>query len=395
MRQAIASRIASGQYRPGDLIPTEMLFCEEFGVSRITVRQAFDVLVRDGLVERFRGRGTFVCRNPAPRSAKRSPMISVLLPNAIGSFMAQLVGGIESGLRARGYDLHLAIAHERLEHEAELVRELITKRVAGALLFTCDTEGPVNPNCMEYLRVREAGIPMLFVDRYLPPLPIGYVVTDGRAGMRQLVDHLLDLGHTSVGYMDHAVEATAVTERRRGFHEALEARRLAPRCVIRVDRPREDVDDVDLAYRAMKAHLAGIGLGAGAAEGAAAGLPTAFVGCNTYYAIGMFRALKEAGLRVPEDVSLAGFDDVPEAAVLEVPLTVFRAPVAEMGRVAAERLIDLIEADAEAGAVSSANGGTAGTGENVRIELPGRLVVRASSGVLSKEASPNGAAVSA
>lgn len=377
VRETLAARIASGHYRAGEMIPPEMELCTEFGVSRITIRQAFEVLVRDGLVERFRGRGTFVTRNPTRRPVNARPLITVVLPNAIGSFMAQLVGGIESGLRSRGYDLHLAIANDRLDHEASLIRELVSRHVAGALVFTCDTPGQVNPNCMEYLRVREAGIPMLFIDRYLPPLPVGYVVTDGRVGMRSLVDHLLDQGYTRIGYMDHAIEATSVIDRRRGFQEAMAARGLAPECVIRVDRPRENVDDVELGYRAMKAYLERpqpTVASSFAGAGPASRLPRALVGCNCYYAIGMFRALKEAGLRVPEDVAVVGFEDVPEAAVLEVPLTVFRAPTQEMGRAAAERLIDLIQ--------------SGGTGEETRIELPGSLIVRESSVAGTRSAVP-------
>ena len=356
VRQAIADQITAGQYKPGDLIPSEHELCEKFGVSRIVIRQALGALTNEGLVERFPGRGTFVRQRATGAQGNGRSVISLVLANAIGSFMAQVVRGVDSAVRAAGMDLHLAISYDRADEEARLIRELVDKRAAGALVFTCDTPGPANPNCLDFLRVREAGIPILFVDRYLSQLPIGYVVTADEAGMRQLAEHFIALGHTKIGYMDHAVEVTSVTARRAGFFGALRSHRLHAECVLHVDRSREgDKDDAALAYTAMREYLA-----------TGKPLPTAMVGCNSYYTIGMFRALKEAGVSVPEDVALAGFDDLPEAAVLEVPLTVLRAPVEEMGRIAAQNLIKLIESGA--------------TGEDVHVMLPGELVVRESCG---------------
>jgi len=358
VRETLAQRIASGQYKVGQMIPSEHELCASFKVSRITIRQALGALANDGLLERHPGRGTFVKEPPKPESASKK-VITLVLANAIGSFMAQVVRGVESEVRAAGYDLHLAISHDRLDEEARLINDLITKRVAGSLLFTCDTEGPVNPNCLQYLRVIESGIPLLLVDRYVATLPVGYVVAADEAGMRTLTEHMINLGHKRIGYMDHAVDVTSVVDRRRGYTGALIDHRLHPDVVLRVDRPRAGLGDTELAYQAMKDFLA-----------TGKKLPTAMLGCNSYYVIGIQRALKEAGIRVPDDIALAGFDDLPEAAVLEVPLTVLRAPVEEMGRVAARKLLALIE--------------HGGSGQDVQIKLPGELVIRESCGAPSR-----------
>lgn len=354
VRETLAQRIATGVYQVGQMIPSEHELCESFKVSRITIRQALGALATEGLLERHPGRGTFVCERKKNDSGAQK-VITLVLANAIGSFMAQVVRGVESEVRAAGYDLHLAISHDSLDEESRLINEVIAKRVAGALLFTCDTEGPVNPNCFQYLRVREAGIPLLLVDRYITSLPVGYVVAADEAGMRKLTEHMISLGHKRIGYMDHDVDVTSVADRRRGYTGALMDHLLHPDVIIRVDKRREKTGDSDLAYQAMKDFLQ-----------THKKLPTAILGCNTYYAIGMMRALKEAGIRVPEDVALAGFDDLPEAAVLEVPLTVLRAPVEEMGRLAAKKLLHLIE--------------KGGTGEDVQIKLPGELIIRESCG---------------
>ena len=354
VRETLAQRIASGQYKVGQMIPSEHELCDSFKVSRITIRQALGALANEGLLERHPGRGTFVRERKKPESGSQK-VITLVLANAIGSFMAQVVRGVESEVRGAGYDLHLAISHDRLDEEARLIGEVITKRVAGTLLFTCDTEGPVNPNCYQYLRVRESGIPLLLVDRYIASLPVGYVVAADEAGMRTLTEHLISLGHKRIGYMDHAVDVTSVVDRRKGYTGALMDHLLHPDAIIRVDKPRSAEGDAELSYQAMKEFLR-----------TAKKLPTAMIGCNSYYAIGMLRAMKGAGIRVPEDVALAGFDDLPEAAVLEVPLTVLRAPVEEMGRLAAKKLVHLIE--------------HGGTGEDVQVKLPGELVVRESCG---------------
>ncbi|MCX5661626.1 MAG: GntR family transcriptional regulator [Planctomycetota bacterium] len=356
--QSLTRLIESGAYLPGQVIPSEQALCEQFSVSRITVRQALASLVQAGLLVKRPGVGTFVREaTPKPVGGRTDGVISLILSNAgpADSFMSQLIRGVASVLRGTGFELNLVVTHDNLDEERACIEQLVARKAAGALLFTVDTPGPANPNCFQYMMIREAGIPILFVDRYLDQLPIGYVVTDDQDGMRTLTEHFISLGHESIGYMDHAVHVSSVKERYQGFVDAMTEHRLRPECVIKVDRPRGNESDMELGLAAMRDYLR-----------SGQKLPTAMLACNSYYSIGIFRALKAAGKRVPEDVALAGFDDLPEATVLEVPLTVCRAPVEVMGARAAQELIGLIKQGL--------------TGEEVRLRVPGKLVIRESCG---------------
>lgn len=364
--QALTRLIEAGTYAPGQVIPSEQALCEQFAVSRITVRQALASLVAAGLLVKRPGVGTFV-RDDGGRTGvgRNEGVISLVVSNAgpADNFMSQLIRGVASTLRGTGFNLNLEVAHDNANEERQRVEQIIARKAAGALLFTVDTPGPANPNCFHYMKIREAGIPLLFIDRYLDQLPIGYVVTDDQEGMRALAEHFIAMGHQSIGYMDHAVYVSSVKERYQGYLDAMIAHRIRPECVIKVDRPRGEASDIELGFAAMRDYIA-----------SGRKLPSVMLACNTYYAIGIFRALKAAGKRVPEDVALAGFDDLPEASVLEVPLTVYRAPVEMMGARAAQELVALIKKGS--------------TGDDVHVRLPGRLVIRASCGGAAVAAKP-------
>ena len=360
VREQLARSIAKGRYATGDQLPSEGELCDQFGVSRITVRQALANLVHSGLLVKRHGKGAFVAE-PTPEYGQR--VITLVLANTVGSFMNQIIHGVESVVREQGYELNLCISHDDVAQERQCLERIIENRVAGVLLFSVNTEGEKSPNCYQYLRVEESGIPLLFIDRYIAQLPIGHVVADDEGGMRTLTQHMIDLGYTSIGYVHEAATVSSVTQRYQGFLGAMADARLAPDLLVRLkDEPRGRCDDAARTYREFK-HLL--------AEGVK--LPRALVTCNLYHSIGAFRALREAGLRVPQDVALAGFDDLPEATVVDVPLTALRVPIEGMGRCAAEKLMELIRSHE--------------SGAEIAIKLPGELVVRESCG--AKLSSPD------
>ncbi len=359
VRQTLAADIARGVYSVGDMIPSEAELCRIFDVSRITVRQALASLVNDGLLVKQPGRGTFVSSSkakPEPSSSGKNKVIGLVLTNALGTFMSQLILGVEKVVRKHGYSLHIAIAHDDPAKERACIDELISNRVAGALLLPVDSEGQSNPNCFDYLRIQRAGIPLLFVDRHLSQLPVGFVVGPDEQGMTQLTNHLIAQGHDEIGYIHHNISASSVVDRHKGYVSALLANRLHPGPILTVNPPRNERNDVLRGTEVVRQFLA---------TGQRA--PRALIGCNSSFAIGAIRALTEAGLRVPEDVAVVGFDDLPECEVLSVPLTVMRVPIEGMGARAAELLIQRIE---RGPAIA----------ELEQEKLPGELVVRESCG---------------
>lgn len=338
--------------QPGDSLPAEVRLCELFGVSRITVRHAIQRLVQDGYLTRRAGVGTFVRPAPEKVGSGLPKTVVLVISNAHGSFMLDLVAGVEAGVRQNGYDLMLQICQDDPVRERQVLDQLLLKRPAGVVIFPVDSAEPFHPNCFHYLRLVEAGVPVLFVDRYLSQLPIGFVVGDDEAAMHTLTNHLIQQGHTDIGYIDSFVNVTSVIDRRRGYERALrEAGVSAGRCLMIQTQRSAQMPDQLMAYDCVRA----------AADSGP--IPRALVSCNTNFALGALRALNDLGLKVPEDVVLAGFDDVPEAANSEPTLTVWQSPSGVIGREAAAALCDLISTPAD---------------RVPRVKVPGSLLVRES-----------------
>jgi DNA-binding LacI/PurR family transcriptional regulator len=193
------------------------------------------------------------------------------------------------------------------------------------------------------------------VDRYIPQLPIGHVTVDNAGSMRQLTEHVIGAGRKRIAYLRSHGVSSSDTERYSGFFEAVVGHAMQPAKVVRVSARGENGTDVTAGQLTVEAMLK---------DNAR---PDAIIGCNTYFAIGAIRALLQAGLRVPQDVAVVGFEDIPEAATAEVPLTVMRLPLDQVGSLAAEAVIE------------HARAGKADTSD-VRHYLTGELVVRQSCG---------------
>jgi GntR family transcriptional regulator of arabinose operon len=357
----LAEQIRSNRMLPGQALPSEQALCKQFGISRVTVRQAIANLADQGLVEKRWGSGTYVRDGSLPLPVKDSqtqaPVVSLILANIVGSFMASIVRGVEQEVREQGYEFSLQLSNSSHAQERLNIEAAIEKKVGGVILFPTATDGGSNPNCYQYLRLVEAGIPVLFIDSYIPQLPIGYVVSADRDGMHQLTEHMLSLGHKRIGYLHSLSNNTSVTARYEGFLNAMLGKRVCPDVILRLPKRPPGKNDIDLAEESVRELIR-----------SGQPLPTALIGCTSYFAIGAFRALKEAGLRVPEDVALAGYERLPEADVLEVPLTVMDVPVEEMGREAVRRLGDLVR--------------TEGSCAAVRVEIPAKIHVAQSCGGL-------------
>ena len=168
-----------------------------------------------------------------------------------------------------------------------------------------------------------------------------------RSGANQAMRHLLELGHRRIAAITGPPGWVATEERREGYHAALEA------VGIPLDPKLELEADFDFAPGAeAAAQLLGL-----------PEPPSAIFAFNDSIAIGALRAARERGLRVPDDLSILGFDDVKYAGIAVPPLTTVRQPLADMGRTAVNLLIRLLERQSF---------------ETMHIELPTRLVVRES-----------------
>lgn len=260
--------------------------------------------------------------NRAARSlvTRRSSTIGIVSFGIAYYGPSQMLGNIEGALRERGYSLVIVnIDDLSLEQLRVAVDNLRGHPVDGLVFITpiADVElGEVAELC--------AGIPFVMTDVHLHSR-IPTVVIDQRRGSELVTRHLIELGHRSIGEISGPLGWFDSDERHLAWRETLLEADLELGPSIEGDWTASG------GYRAAQELLS---------RGEAF---TALVVGNDQMALGAIRALREAGLRVPDDVSVVGFDDVPEAAYFEPPLTTVRQNFAEMGQQTVDYLITLIE----------------------------------------------------
>jgi len=229
------------------------------------------------------------------------------------SFYGEILSGVEREASKGGW--HLLFASEDFKEVPLMVKE---KRVDGLLLAGCD----ISPDLLRSLQ--DLNIPLVLVDYHYDK--IDSVVTDNVGGACEAVNHLINLGHKPVGFIAERLDDLSFAERLEGYKLALQQNGLPYDETL----VAEGVPGSEGGYVAMKRLL----------EKAR---PPAIFAANDAAAIGAIRAIKEAGLKVPDDIAVVGFDDGDTATHIEPPLTTMRVFREQMGMLAARRLLDLIK----------------------------------------------------
>jgi DNA-binding LacI/PurR family transcriptional regulator len=356
--ERLEERIRTGEYRRGQWLPTERALAEEFDVSRATLRLALSELERRELILRARGSRPIV--KPEPRShaaasaatGRRSIAVCITGdPTDVADVLT--VRGIQQELDQAAYRLVFAspvgpTIRDCIRSERQLLRHLASDSdIAGAILWYLGGE----ENARALQQFAETRIPMVFVDRE-PPVGIfgDFVGVDNRQAVRELVGHLVARGHRRVAYVTNLDNASTVHEREEGYRRGLidYGIEFEPRLLLVADAPPNDVPSVAARLKSMDNR------------------PSAVCVVNDHTALMLVEALKREGLRVPEDIAVAGFDDAERWKLGAPFLTTVRQPFQRMGEEAVRLLLARL------------NSGPGPIYRYVRLEPT--LVVRASTG---------------
>ena len=283
----------------------------------------------------------------APHGAARSLItretrtLGVLLPDLFGEFFSELIRGIDLAARQSGYHLLVSGSHgDRLEVQALL--RAIRGRVDGLIALSPDV------NALAFEANLPAGFPVVLLNGGDRRSDYGSIRVDNYGGAFAMTRHLTGLGHRRIAFVTGPVRNPDASERLRGYRDAVGRHGRDGALEIPGDF-REDA-----GYRAASRLLT------------CKPLPTAVFAANDAMAIGLLCALRRRRVRVPEDLALAGFDDIPIAPFIAPPLTTVHVPIAELGSRATVRLLQALET---------------GDGRTGREEiLPTTLVVRSSCG---------------
>lgn len=264
--------------------------------------------------------------NPAARSlrSQKTYMVLVVLPDLSNTFFSKILRGIEERLFEAGYGMIISDLDGSPEKEAHFAAFTAAGRVDGAILlnghlFGQTREGKGTPV--------KTGIPLVALCEAIPSADIPQIEIDNRAAASEMTLHLASLGHRSIAYLSGPSNNILEKERFAGYRDGLREAGLPfdPALVLPGDYT------IDSGVRAGQ-DLVGRGE-----------RPTAVFCTSDEMALGLMRTLLSAGLRIPDDISVTGFDDIDFAAVAEPALTTIHQPRRELGRTAASILIDLLQ----------------------------------------------------
>lgn len=273
----------------------------------------------------------------------RSRIIGVIVSDITNPFFPELLRTFETRASEKQYDLLVTSTDYETPRMTACLRRMLERKVDGVAMMTSEMDlGVVK-------ELSRRGVPIVFMDVGQVGPKMSHVAIDYGNGIRQAVDHLTGLGHKRIAFISGPLQLHSARTRRQAFMEAMQMRGLP------VDKKliREGTHTAEGGREAMMSLLR------------MTKRPTAVVSSNDWTAIGALNAIAAAGLRVPQDMSLVGFDDIPLVNYTNPPLTSVRMSAADVGTVAFRALFGLISGERLEGDV---------------YQIPTELVIRASSG---------------
>ncbi|MCP4165792.1 MAG: GntR family transcriptional regulator [Chloroflexi bacterium] len=356
LRNEIHERIASGEWPAGTRLPTEVELVAELEVSRVTVRQALSAAAEGGLVVRVPGKGTFVSEKVG--RAQEQGFIGYVVPYLSHSFNVQTLLGVESILKTEGYQLIFCNSEGKLAEENRLFRRLEAEGIAGCIIQPLHADS--RDRALYELVAK--GYNVVMFDRYLPDVQADLVASDHFGGGYAVVRHLIEQGYTDIIYLArHPLQLSSIKERLRGYQAAMADAGLAPRPPFMVGGPTE------LAYVQSRRSLT---FPESPTSNAIAQFlrgperPQAIVAMNDLHALLVLEVAQRVGIRIPDDLALAGFDNLELVATCKPSLTTVAQQPFQLGIEAARLLLARIR----------------GESSTIReIRLPARLIIRDSS----------------
>jgi len=255
-------------------------------------------------------------------SLQRTDAIGVILPDLHGEYFSELIRGLDLGARNCRKNLLLSASHGDVSEAIAALRTM-RGRVDGLVVMSPFTDGELLVDAVN------GATPLVLLSTQAGSGADAAFGVDNHAGAAAVTRHLLEEGHRTIAYINGPADNLDAQERLRGFRDAHAAAGVKPGPVLRGNF-REDSGFSAALLLLQKT------------------LPDAVFAANDAMALGCLHALRNAGVRIPHDVALAGFDDIPVARFLDPPLTTAGVPIAEIGRQAVERCVRLVQGDAVA-----------------------------------------------
>ena len=324
--EELKSKILSGEIRPGAKLPSENELAQEYEISRHTVRKALVILVTDGYITTKHGKGTFCSDRMAHR--KNSKNIAVVTTYISDYIFPRLIQGMDRVLTEQGYSIMLKNTGNSRQKEAQCLEDILTKDVDGLIIEPSKSQ-ILCRNMPLYEQLDRMGIPYVFIQgSYLQMKNKPTILLDDAKGAYLLTKYLIDTGHRQIAGVFKADDSQGA-ERHKGYVKALQEAGMSyqPELVVWFHTEDRKVKPAVMVQMMLEAEL-----------------PIDAVVCyNDQIAIKTIQTLSQLGLRVPEDISVTGYDNSFLAENYQVGLTTIAHPHEKLGEIAAKLLLDLMQ----------------------------------------------------
>jgi LacI family transcriptional regulator len=252
---------------------------------------------------------------------KKTSTIGLIVPDISNPFFAYVTRSIQREAHCHGYSLVVCDTDENLDLEIEHVNLLVDKGVDGLIVL------PVGQKSEHLLRLRKEKIPFVLVDRHFDDLAASSVLVDNYRGAFEVVEHLIQMGHSRIGIIQGLPGTYTSKGRLKGYQDALKANGITFENELIVGSSFRE----ETGYAGMK-YLMNL-----------SNPPTAVFATGDLLALGALKAIEEERWRIPEDVSLVAFDEIDFNPYLKCPLTTVAQPKESMGELAVKLLLDDIK----------------------------------------------------
>lgn len=322
-------------YRCGDKIPPERELVERFRVSRPTVNKAVVRLMAEGvLCKESSKKGTFLASPPLgdSESGEVDRLLSEQLSNKVFKYVVPgnwakfpIKQGVMEGIYSVGSKLGFETQLEFVSDESDWKNKIIKagSECAGLVVWGYDFE--LSDGVYESLN--NSGIAYALVDSLPDGRDVNFVGTDNVKGASKMIDHLVSLGHKRISYITEDARKGSMRDRLTGFLQGMINNNIEilPQSVIKID------ENDELSFREQIRALL---------KTDPARRPTALFASHDRFIIKLCSVLNEQGVNYPNDISLAGYDDIDISAYMPVPLTTIHQDFYKMGQIATEIIID-------------------------------------------------------
>lgn len=246
---------------------------------------------------------------------KRTDTLGVLLPDLYGEFFSEVIRGMDETAQRHGFHLIISRSHAT-RHGIETAMRAMRGRVDGVVAMSPDLDG-------ESLLNLPSTLPVVLLCSVSPGNELDSLTIDNCRGARAMVKHLIGLGHKRIAIIKGATRNYDAAERLRGYRQALRGAGLKPERALELEGGFTEAGGYAAALQVLEMDSR----------------PTAIFAANDSMAIGALSALRESGVQAPEEMAVAGFDDIPLARYMDPPLSSVHVPICELGARAVELLL--------------------------------------------------------